>query len=72
LDQEPLLLLVSLLLFKDLGVMLWNVGVGRGRHNNTKTRVKNFLLHLYIVDSRYYHRIFQENPIRLQINSIGL
>jgi len=28
--------------------------------------VKNFLLHLCIVDSRYYHGIFWKNPIGLQ------
>jgi len=77
LDQEPLLLLVPPLhllplLFKDLGVILQNVGVSGGRHNNIETRVKNFLLSLYIVDSRYHYGIFWENPIELQINSIEL
>jgi len=40
--------------------------VGRRKHNNIETRVKNFLLHLCIVDFRYHHRMFWENPIGLQ------
>jgi len=44
------LLYLLLLLFKHIGIILRNVGGGRGRHNNTETRAKNFLFHLYIID----------------------
>jgi len=53
--EELLLLLISLLhfivlLLEHFNIVLRNVGEGRGRYNDTETRVKNFFFHLYIVD----------------------
>ena len=55
-SKEGLLLLLmpslhlTMLLLEHLGVVLWNVGGSRGRHNNTETRAKNFLFGLCIVN----------------------
>ena len=38
------------LLLEHFSIVLGKVGVGRGRHDNTETRAKNSLFHLYIVD----------------------
>ena len=54
--KEELLLLLMLslhlivLLLEHFSVVLRNIGGGRGRHNDTETRVKNFLFYLCIVD----------------------
>jgi len=53
--KELLLPLIALLhfmalLLKHFSVILRNAGGGRGKHNDTETRVKNFFFHLCIVD----------------------
>ena len=45
----PLLYLTALL-FEHFSIVLRNIGGGRGRHDNTETRAKNFFFHLCIVD----------------------
>jgi len=55
-SKEGLLLLLmpslhlTALLLEHFSVVLENVGVGGGRHNDTGTRAKNFLFCLCIVD----------------------
>jgi len=50
LDQELLLLLVSLLLFKHFSIILGNVRGGGERHDDTEAKAKTFLFYLCIVD----------------------
>ena len=50
LKEGLLLLLMLLLLLEYFSIILRNIGGGRGRHNDTETRVKNFLFYLCIVD----------------------
>ena len=49
LDQELLLLFVSLLHFKNFGVLLENIGEDGGKHNDIETKAKTFFC-LCIVD----------------------
>jgi len=55
-SKEKLLFLLMLslhltaLLLEHFSIVLGNIRVGGGRHNNTETRAKNFLFCLYIVD----------------------
>jgi len=54
--KEGLLLLIMpslhlmALLLEHFSIVLGNVGVGGGRHDDTETRAKNFLFCLCIVD----------------------
>ena len=50
LKEGLLLLLMLLLLLEYFSIILRNIGGGRGGHNDTETRVKNFLFYLCIVD----------------------